>query len=81
MTQTSLHADLLAYLQVSWQLHTTICKKNQKNIEEYGIVEFLELAVIRCGRWMGNRNIIWSGLIVPHYENVMQKNQIVRINA
>jgi len=25
-------------------------------------MELLKLAVIRCGQWMGNRNIIWSGL-------------------
>ena len=31
-------------------------------MEEYGIMEYLELAVTRCGRWTGNREFIWSGL-------------------
>jgi len=26
--------------------------------------EPLELAEIRCGQWMGNRNIIWTGLYI-----------------
>ena len=31
-------------------------------MEEYGIMEYLELTVTRCGRWTGNREFIWSGL-------------------
>ena len=31
-------------------------------MEEYGIMEYLELIVTRCGQWMGNRELIWSGL-------------------
>ena len=31
-------------------------------MEEYGIMEYLELTVTRCGWWMGNRKFIWSGL-------------------
>ena len=31
-------------------------------MKEYGIMEYLELTVTRCGRWMGNREFIWSGL-------------------
>jgi len=34
----------------------------QKIIEEYGIMELLEVAVSRYGRWTGNRKFIWSGL-------------------
>ena len=34
----------------------------QEIMEEYGIMEYLELAVTRCGRWTGNREFIWSGL-------------------
>ena len=30
-------------------------------MEEYGIMEYL---VIRCGRWMGNREFIWTGLML-----------------
>ena len=33
-------------------------------MEEYGIMEYLELTVTRCGQWMGNREFIWSGLII-----------------
>ena len=33
-------------------------------MEEYGIMEYLELAVTRCGRWTGNREFIWSGLTI-----------------
>jgi len=40
-----------------------MCNKNQKTLEEYGIMELLELAVIRCRLCMGNRKIIWSDLI------------------
>ena len=29
----------------------------QKIMEEYEIMEYLELTVIRCGRWMGNREV------------------------
>ena len=31
-------------------------------MEEYGIMEYLELAVTRFGPWTGNREFIWSGL-------------------
>ena len=31
-------------------------------MEEYGIMEYLELIVTRCGQWTGNRELIWSGL-------------------
>ena len=31
-------------------------------MEEYGIKDFLQLTVTRCGRWMENREFIWSGL-------------------
>ena len=33
-------------------------------MEEYGIMEYLEQAVTRCGRWTGNREFIWSGLTI-----------------
>jgi len=33
-----------------------------ENNKRYGVMELLELGVIRCRWWMGNRNIIWSGL-------------------
>ena len=36
-------------------------------MEEYGIMEYLELAVPRCGRWTGNREFIWSGLNACNY--------------
>ena len=32
-------------------------------MEEYGIMEYLELVVTRCGRWTENREFIWSGLM------------------
>ena len=45
-------------------------------MEEYGIMEYLDLAVTRCGRWTGNREFIWSGLrkrrIVLHGEKSKQ---------
>ena len=31
-------------------------------MEEYGIMEYLELTVPRCGRWTGNREFVWSGI-------------------
>ena len=31
-------------------------------MKKYGIMELLELAVNRFGRWTRNREIIWSGL-------------------
>ena len=36
-------------------------------MEEYGIMEYLELTVTRYGRWTGNREFIWSGLKVRSY--------------
>ena len=33
-------------------------------MEEYGIMEYLELTVTRCGRWRGNREFIWSSLML-----------------
>ena len=48
-------------------------------MEEYGIMEYLELAVTRCGRWTGNREFIWSGLIIINNKNPNWKNQIMRI--
>ena len=41
----------------------SVCNNNRKIMEEYGIMEYLELTVTRCGRWTGNREFIWSGLI------------------
>ena len=35
-------------------------------MEEYGIMEYLELTVTRYGRWTGNREFIWSGLRTKH---------------
>ena len=32
-------------------------------MEEYGIMEYLELTITRCGQWTGNGKFIWSGLI------------------
>ena len=32
-------------------------------MEEYGIMEYLEVTVTRCERWTGNREFIWSGLM------------------
>jgi len=42
--------------------------------EEYRITEVLELAVNKCGWWMGNREFIWSDLIcmiVAHMDSVV----------
>jgi len=36
-------------------------------MEEYGIMEFLELAENRCRRWTGNKEFIWSGLTTFSY--------------
>ena len=33
-------------------------------MEEYVIMEYLELTVTRCERWTGNREFIWNGLTV-----------------
>ena len=44
-------------------LSLSVCKNNRKIMEEYGIMEVLELTVTRCGRWTGNREFIWSGLM------------------
>jgi len=48
---------LLTHWHMSWQLHKTICKKNRKIIEEYGIME-LQAGSIQMRGWKGNRNII-----------------------
>ena len=50
-------------LKVGLECLLSVCKNNRKIMEEYGIMEHLELAVTRCGRWTGNRKFIWSGLI------------------
>ena len=39
-------------------------------MEEYGLMEYLELTVIRCGRWSGNREFIWSGLSDNNYATI-----------
>ena len=44
-------------------LSLSVCKNNRKIMEEYGIMEVLELTVTKCGQWTGNREFIWSGLI------------------
>ena len=38
----------------------------QEKPEGYGIMKFLELAVNRCGRWVGSREFVWSGLSTPN---------------
>ena len=46
-------------------------------MEEYGIMEYLDLAVTRCGRWTGNREFIWSGL----KQYIINKNKLSYIWA
>ena len=49
--------------ELTWfQVSLLVCNNNRKIMEEYGIIEHLELTVTRCGRWTGNREFIWSGL-------------------
>ena len=47
-------------------------------MEEYGIMEYLELAVTRCGRWTGNREFIWSGLTSLEWPT-LQNRTIARL--
>ena len=59
-------ANLIALLTrelTPFLLSLSVCKNNRKIMEEYGIMEVLELTVTRCRRWTGNREFIWSGLI------------------
>ena len=48
------------------------CKSNRKIMKEYGIMEYLELSVTRCGRWTGNREFIWSGLSYSYPHNYIE---------
>ena len=49
-------------------------------MEEYGIMEYLELTVTRCGRWTGNREFIWSGLRGAFRTNSLQVHPGVQQN-
>ena len=55
----------LTLLQDGFYWTCTECKNNRKIMEEYEIMEYLELTVTRslCGQWTRKREFIWSGLI------------------
>ena len=48
-------------------------------MEEYGIMEYLELVVTRCGWWMGNREFIWSGLKPRSKRKIFPPFEIFRL--